>query len=310
MTKKHDDLAKRRERLPEIGGILHLEHVNFEVADHEMPTIFFMNGLGLTRDPYRRADETNMGVNIGMQQFHLPRRGKETPPFTGEIGLVVPDVRTIKARLDRLKKMGKFKGTPYAWKAEGKTAVVTSPFGVRMRLHRAGSIPFRWPLGLAYVDIPVPPGLTAAIANFYRRMMDAPVRMAKLAGEKAAVVTFGPHQYVRFRERKLKDYNLYQHHIAFYVTRYNALRDAVAEQGSLLGNGLGQVFFFDDIFDPDTGDTILKFQHEARSVYHEDFMRPLVNRWPIISEPYRDQFDIQLALADIPGLAPAGGAKA
>ena len=44
MAKKQDDLAKRRERLPEVGGLLHLEHVNFEVADHEMATIFFMNG--------------------------------------------------------------------------------------------------------------------------------------------------------------------------------------------------------------------------------------------------------------------------
>jgi hypothetical protein len=69
-----------RETLPEVGGILHLDHVNFQVSDHDLATVFFVNGLGLTRDPYRRVDETNMGVNVGLQQFHLPRRGP-TPPF-------------------------------------------------------------------------------------------------------------------------------------------------------------------------------------------------------------------------------------
>ena len=94
-----------RERLPEVGGILHLEHFNFEMAEHDLATVFFMNGLGLTRDPFRRADETNMGVNIGLQQFHLPRRGRPTPPFFGEIGLIVPhqvNQRIIDAAVKKL----------------------------------------------------------------------------------------------------------------------------------------------------------------------------------------------------------------
>lgn len=67
---------------PEIGGIVHLDHVNFETPDHEMATVFYLNGLGFTRDPYRRADEQNMGINVGLQQFHLPRRGQQTPPLS------------------------------------------------------------------------------------------------------------------------------------------------------------------------------------------------------------------------------------
>ena len=90
------------ERLPEVKGILHLEHFNFEGADHDLATKFFINGLGLTRDPYRRTDETNMGINIGTQQFHLPRRGQPTPPFFGEIGIIVPDVENIKKNLSKI----------------------------------------------------------------------------------------------------------------------------------------------------------------------------------------------------------------
>ena len=49
----------------QVGRILHLEHFNHRAPDQGPSTIFFMNGLGLTGDPYQRTDETNMGVNIG-----------------------------------------------------------------------------------------------------------------------------------------------------------------------------------------------------------------------------------------------------
>lgn len=292
-----------RERLPEIRGILHLEHFNFEGADHDIATIFFMNGLGFTRDPYRRVDETNMGVNIGMQQFHLPRRGNPTPPFYGEVGLIVPNLPLIKARLERLAEMGKFDGTPYnlAMLDDG-TMRVMSPFGISLRLYSPGSIPFLRPLGLAYIDIPVEPGKTEPLEKFYRDLVDTPTTLCELAGEKSLIVTFGPYQYVRFREREIEDYELYSFHVAYYVTNYNPYRDRVIEQESLQGEGLGQVFFFDELFDPDTGDMILRFPQEVRSVYHPDFMRPLVNRWPLISEPYSDQQEVMQSLADVPGL--------
>ena len=35
-------LNDRREYLPEIGGVLHLEHFNFEVLDHDMATKFLL----------------------------------------------------------------------------------------------------------------------------------------------------------------------------------------------------------------------------------------------------------------------------
>ena len=88
-------------RDPEVGGILHLEHVNFTVPGQDLITAFFINGLGLTRDPYKRVDETNFGVNVGQQQFHLPSGG-ETAPFPGCVHLVSPDRDMIVMRLRRL----------------------------------------------------------------------------------------------------------------------------------------------------------------------------------------------------------------
>ena len=97
-------MAAENQRIeyPEVGGIMHLDHVNFEVLEYDSVTAFFMAGLGFTRDPYNRTDENNMGVCVGMQQFHLPRRGNSTPPSTVVIGIVVPDWPGIKERLDGL----------------------------------------------------------------------------------------------------------------------------------------------------------------------------------------------------------------
>jgi len=274
------------ERLPEIGSILHLEHFNFEGADRDMATIFFMDGLGLTRDPYHRIDETNMGVNIGMQQFHLPRRGA-TPPFHGQIGLVMPDLAGICIRLNRLTQMGKFDQTSYQLdRLDDLTLRVVSPFGIELKLHAAGSLSFLRQMGLAYVDIPVEPGKAERLQKYYQDFMVTPAVLCELEGEKSLVVTHGPYQYIRYRERKLDDYDLYNFHIAYYVTNYNAYLDRVSELGSILGDGDGRLFFFDELFDPDTGEVILRFQQEVRSIYHPDFMRPLVNRWPLISEPF------------------------
>lgn len=288
------------ENLPEIGGILHLDHVNFQVPEHDLATIFFINCLGLTRDPYRRADETNMGINVGLQQFHLPRRGP-TPPFPGVVGLVVPDFATIRARLGRF---DGFSGTPYTADFGDVTAEITSPFGFRLRLHTAGSVPFQRPLGIPYVEIFVPPGTATAIAGFYGDVFRALTRIESIDGETAAIISAGPFQELRFIERELDSYDTENFHISFHVTHYNEVRDRVTASGSMMGEALGQVFFFSRLFDPKTDATVLPLINEVRSVYHQDFMRPLVNRWPIVEEPFSDQAEVLADLAREVGFTP------
>ncbi len=288
---------------PEAGNLIHLEHVNFEVDDHDMATVFFMAGLGLTRDPYKRADETNMGVNVGLQQFHLSRRGHPTPPFAGQIGLVVPDLDGIRDRLQRLQSLGKFDATPYQMTEHGGSLSVISPFGIALNLHAVGTLPFLRPLGIAYVDVPVPPGSVDAIAAFYRQIMDCPAEVDELEGEPTAVVTVGAYQQLRYRERLCESYETHSFHVALYTTRYNALRDTLISHGSHMGDALEQTFFFNQILEPDTGAAIFKFQHEMRGLFHPDFMRPLINRWPMEAEPFSDQASLMARLRDRPGLS-------
>lgn len=289
---------------PEVGGIVHLEHVNFETPDQEMATVFFMSGLGLTRDPYARTDETNMGVNVGLQQFHLPRRGERTPPFHGVVGLVTPDLDGVRHRLALLEKAGRFAGTPFRCDMKGNALEVMSPFGYRLRLHPAGSIAALRPLGLAYVEVPVPPGRAEAIGGFYARVTRAPVAIAERDGARTASVTMGPHQFTHFMERELDDHDPHSMHIAYYITNYNEVRDVLRGAGALVGDARGEILFFDRVFDPDTGDTLFTINNEVRSVYHPDFMRPLANRWPLVSEPFRDQTQAMAALAAEVGFVP------
>ena len=56
----------------DLGNSIHLEHVNVTVPDQRLATLFYVAGLGLTRDPYLMVSDTNMWVNVGRSQFHLP----------------------------------------------------------------------------------------------------------------------------------------------------------------------------------------------------------------------------------------------
>ena len=58
----------------DLGNSIHFEHVNVTVPDQRLATLFYVAGLGLTRDPYLMVSDTNMWVNVGKSQFHLPER--------------------------------------------------------------------------------------------------------------------------------------------------------------------------------------------------------------------------------------------
>jgi hypothetical protein len=56
----------------DLGNAVHLEHVNVNIPDQRLATLFYVTGLGLTRDPYLLVSDDNMWVNVGRSQFHLP----------------------------------------------------------------------------------------------------------------------------------------------------------------------------------------------------------------------------------------------
>ena len=86
----------------DLGNIVGLEHVNLQVEDQVLTTLFYISGLGLTRDPYLMTSIDNMWVNVGHSQFHLVT-GK-AQQLRGRVGLVIPDRAALLARLEKMRK--------------------------------------------------------------------------------------------------------------------------------------------------------------------------------------------------------------
>src|SRR5215510_16175840 len=84
----------------DVGNIILLEHVNVQIPDQLLATLFYVVGLGFTRDPYLNVGLNNMWVNVGEQQFHLPTR--EPQVIEGHVGLVVPDLDVLEKRLESI----------------------------------------------------------------------------------------------------------------------------------------------------------------------------------------------------------------
>lgn len=270
-------MANRKNSPVELGNVISLDHVNFRVPDQRLATLFFLEGLGLTRDPYRMTGTGNMWVNIGAQQFHLPT--SNPTPFPGVVGLVVPSLEEVRRRLARV--APKLKGTEFSWKNGKSTVATTDPWGRRIRLHKAGSLPTMMNLALAYVELWAPPGSSAAIGEFYDQVLRAP--HARNGGRiNAAVhITMGPHQTLRFVERDDAPTEPHNNHVAVYLTRYREVYQRMAELRILMEKDRFEQFRFNRILDLKTGKPMMEFEHEMRSLYHGDFGRALVNRGDI-----------------------------
>src|SRR3954469_18602958 len=84
----------------DVSNIVHLEHVNVTQPDQRLATLFYVAGLGGTRDPYLMVGLDNMWVNLGRSQMHLPAR--EPQKLRGTIGIVVPDLELLKKRFEKI----------------------------------------------------------------------------------------------------------------------------------------------------------------------------------------------------------------
>ena len=74
----------------DVGNIVEFGHVNLRVPDQQQAVIFYVMGLGLTRDPFLRVGIDNAWMNIGCCQFHLPTGPAQV--LRGVTGLVMPSL--------------------------------------------------------------------------------------------------------------------------------------------------------------------------------------------------------------------------
>src|SRR5882757_616514 len=137
----------------DLGNAIHLEHVNVQVPDQRLATLFYVAGLGLTRDPYLMVSDTNMWVNVGRSQFHLPSGDAQV--LRGHTGIVISGREALLGRLASVAK--KLEGTAFAFSEHNDHVEATCPWGNRVRCYEPDAARFgRITLGIPYVEFDVP----------------------------------------------------------------------------------------------------------------------------------------------------------
>lgn len=257
----------------DIGNIIGLEHLNVTVPDQGLAALFYVTGLGLTRDPYIDFGTLNLWVNVGSQQFHLP---KEKPQvLRGTVGVNVPSLVALEERLTRLEKYygDQLKDTRFCWQKHQKHMRVTCPWGNQFHISEQDATGAN-SLGICWIEVDAAPGTTPGISRFYQEIMEAPCQHEK----GLCSVKIGRFQTLRFREKTtaLPDYD--GHHIAIYLGNFSRPYERLLERGLITIESNHHEYRFQDICDPDSAEVLVTIEHEVRSMYHPMFARNLVNR--------------------------------
>ncbi|HEY7270934.1 MAG TPA: hypothetical protein VH951_14005 [Dehalococcoidia bacterium] len=259
--------------IEDVGNIMLLEHVNVQIEDQSIATLFYLVGLGFTRDPHMMVGLENMWVNLGEQQFHLPT-GKPQA-LRGHIGLVTPSLDDLATRLESV--APRLKGTQFAWNRRKDHIEATCPWGNHFKIYEPSEKLGNIMTGIPYVEFSVPSGTADGIASFYERAIGCNSEVTTSAAGKAAEVSIGQYQRLIFRESK--DVGPYDgHHIAVYVVNFSKPYNYLSEHGLITEEPRNHQFRFVDIIDPDTGKTLYQLEHEVRGLKHALYRRPLVNR--------------------------------
>src|SRR5216683_1110262 len=152
----------------DVGNVVALEHVNVRIPDQQIATVFYVTGLGLTRDPYIMTGIDNMWINVGRSQFHLPTGKAQV--LRGRTGIVLPDREALLRRLARVRQP--LAETLFDFREHNSFVDVTSPWGNRIRCHAPEPRFGRIRLGMPYVEFDVPRSTAEGIARFYREIVD------------------------------------------------------------------------------------------------------------------------------------------
>ncbi len=262
----------------DLGNIVELGHVNVTVPDQRLATIFYISGLGLTRDPYLMTGLENMWVNIGRAQFHLPARPAQV--VRGTTGLVISDHAALLERLARVKPA--LAETKFSVRETNDGVEVTCPWGNRIRCHEPDAD--RWgriTLGMPYVECDIPKGTKLeAIARFYREILGGIAGVAEDARGAHAWAILGDGNRILFRETAARLPAYDGHHIQITLADFSGPHKKLLERGLVTEESDQHQYRFNDIVDVDTNKVLFTIEHEVRSMRHPLFARQLVNRNP------------------------------
>jgi catechol 2,3-dioxygenase-like lactoylglutathione lyase family enzyme len=260
----------------DLGNSIHLEHVNVTVPDQRLATLFYVAGLGLTRDPYLMVSDSNMWVNVGRSQFHLPSGKAQV--LRGHTGLVISGREAL---LDRLASVAnRLDGTAFAFSEHNDYVEATCPWGNRVRCYEPDAARFgRITLGIPYVEFEVPAGTAKGICAFYPQIMGIPAELRN-GDATVARAKVGKDQYLQFRETEAPQPDFDGHHVQIYITDFSGPYRALSERGLISQEDNQYQYRFRDIVDLASGAPLFTVEHEVRSATHPMYLRPLINRDP------------------------------
>ena len=264
----------------DLGNVVELGHVNVTVPDQRLATLYYISGLGLTRDPYLMTGVDNMWANVGRSQFHLPTRGPQV--VRGVTGLVLPDVEALLGRLARVKP--DLAGTKFGFRETDDGVETVCPWGNRVRCHGPNEARFgAMRLGMPYVEFDVPPGSLDGIVRFYREILEGLACVSEDRKGRHARAVVGDGNALIFREAEVSLPEFDGHHIQISLVDFSGPHRRLLERGLVTEESDQHQYRFQDIIDPADGHVIFTVEHEVRSMRHPMYARPLVNRDPTIN---------------------------
>ena len=257
----------------DVGNIVALEHDNVTIPDQRIATLFYVVGMGFTRDPYLNVGDENMWVNVGQQQFHLPTRAPQV--LRGHVGIVVPERSALVQRLSAVR--AKLAETRFSWVEDDDCVRVSCPWGNELRCYTPDARFGDMRLGIPYVEFDVPRGAAPGIARFYERAFGVKAIVAGDAG--VAAIPIGREQKLLFRESDTRmPYD--GHHIAIYVADFSSPHRFLVERGLVSEESDQHQYRFRTLIDPESGEPLFEIEHEVRSFKHPMWGRVFVNRNP------------------------------
>lgn len=260
----------------DVGNVVEFGHVNVQVPEQHLATLFYVTGLGLTRDPFLMTGLDNMWINVGTSQFHLPTGPAQV--LTGVVGLVLPDLAALLARLERVRPG--LAGSAFAFTASADAVAVTSPWGNRLRCHAPGARFGVMALGMPYLELPAPAGAARAIGRFYHEVLGARAFTGTDAAGGFARIGAGIGTELLFRETEAPPPPYDGHHIQIALADFSGPHRRLMARGLVSEESTQHQYRFQDVVDLDSGAPLVRLEHEVRSMRHPLYARPLVNRDP------------------------------
>jgi hypothetical protein len=222
------------------------------------------------------VSDTNMWVNVGRSQFHLP--SGEAQVLRGHTGIVIEGREALLERLASV--AGKLKGTAFTFSEHNDYVEATCPWGNRVRCYEPDAARFgRITLGIPYVEFDVPVGTAKGICAFYPEIVGIPAEL-KNGDATVARAKVGKDQYLQFRETDRPQPEFDGHHVQIYITDFSGPYRRLLKRDLVSQEDNQYQYRFRDIVDLESGRKLFTVEHEVRSATHPMYLRPLINRNP------------------------------